>query len=212
MDMTETIREHLDVLQISASPPLVLAFLCVDLALTLVHSVLELRGRLWRYFGAIAGVIIPDTPGFLFFFVGLTATLWGVAFTGIAGWLPFLGAIQWPAISMCALGFLIGARLSDTWFSHVRLARQGYEPNPALASTAFYVVEAIALLVLFAPGLRGHITHAVPGLIFGVLVFFAVIPLLRVFRSLPVARRRKFYRDPWLPGQPPPSPAPTWIT
>jgi hypothetical protein len=43
-----------------------------DLALTLLHSLQERKGRLWRYFGAIAGVKIPDSFGQLVFFGGLT--------------------------------------------------------------------------------------------------------------------------------------------
>lgn len=49
--------------------------LVVDLGLTLVHSVQELKGKLWRYFGAIEGFKILDKFGFSIFFLGLTTSL-----------------------------------------------------------------------------------------------------------------------------------------
>ena len=57
----------------------------VDLALTLLHSLQEREGRLWRYFGAIAGVKVPDGFGQIVFFGGLTISLWVVGLLGIAG-------------------------------------------------------------------------------------------------------------------------------
>lgn len=54
----------LQVVGASAHP---LTFLLVlqaaDVALTLVHSLQELKGRLWDYFGAIVGVRIPKWVG-----------------------------------------------------------------------------------------------------------------------------------------------------
>src|SRR5215470_10742702 len=98
--------------------------LAIDLLLTLVHSLQELRGHLWRYFGAIEGVRIPDVPGFLLFFVALTLSLWAVGFAGIAGFLPVIGFKVEDLLAMAAIGGLIGARLSDSWYSHIRLYRQ----------------------------------------------------------------------------------------
>ena len=203
----EMMREHLGDLSIFAKPAPVLALvliLGVDLVLTLVHSIQELKGRLWRYFGAIAGVAIPDVLGFLFFFVGLTGGLWALAVVGIAGWFPVVGEIR-TEVAVGAIGFLIGGRLSDSWFSHIRLARKGYRPNPGLTSTPFYIVEAFALLLLFAPGLWVHTIPAVVGLGLGGLFFFSVLPLLRFLRTLPVVRRLR--REPWRSGDP----APAWV-
>ena len=56
--------------------------LVISFALTLLHTLQELKGRggpLWRNFGAIVGVSVPDLLGFLVFFVGLTVALWLVA-------------------------------------------------------------------------------------------------------------------------------------
>ena len=57
----------------------------IDLAFTLLHSLQELKGQLWRYFGAIAGVKIPDGVGKVVFFGGLTISLWVVGLLGVTG-------------------------------------------------------------------------------------------------------------------------------
>ena len=172
--------------------------LVVDLGLTLVHSIQELKGRLWRYFGAIAGVWIPDVLGVWSFFVGLTVLLWVVGFAGITGYVAFFPIPESLAIG--ALGFLIGCRLSDRLYSHIRLDRLGYRPNPGLTSTPYYLAEAIILIVLFFPGLRSHFIAAAGGFILGWLFFRGVLPLLRLLRGIPFLRR-----EPWKPGEPMPS-------
>ena len=124
------------------------AILALDLVLTLVHSAQELRGHLWRYFGAIEGARIPDVPGFLLFFVGLTLGLWTVGLAGIAGYLPFVRFKVDEALAMAAVGGLIGApvrplvlacpatpaRLSSQSGAHVHalLLRRGRPPGRAL--------------------------------------------------------------------------------
>jgi hypothetical protein len=175
--------------------------LALDLVLTLVHSAQEWRGHLWRYFGAIEGARIPDVPGFLLFFVGLTLGLWTVGLAGIAGYLPVVRFKADDALAMAALGGLIGARLSDLWYSHVRLHLHGYRPNPGLTSTPYYFAEAVLLTVLFASGLWDHRWAAAIGLLGGWGFFAAILPLVRTLRVVPALRQ-----DRWLPGEPiPPS-------
>ena len=149
----------------------------VDLGLTLVHSVQEFEGRLWRHFGAIAGVWIPDVLGVLSFSLGLTVFLWTIGFAGITGHVAFFRIPEWLAIG--ALGLLIGVRLSDRLYSHVRLDRQGYRPNPGLKSTPYYLAEAIVMIMLFFPGLMSHYFAAAVGFIIGWLFFYTLLPLLR---------------------------------
>ena len=53
----------------SSYPLILLAILqIIDLAFTLLHALQERKGQLWRYFGAIAGVKIPDAFGLAVFF------------------------------------------------------------------------------------------------------------------------------------------------
>jgi hypothetical protein len=62
--------------------------LAADLAITLLHSYQEWKGPgapLWRNFGAIAGLDVPDRWGFLGFSVILTLTLFAIGLVGILG-------------------------------------------------------------------------------------------------------------------------------
>ena len=78
----------------------------IDLAFTLLHSLQERKGQLWRYFGAIAGVKIPDGVGLAVFFVALTISLWTVGLLGITG------TVLWQtALAFGCLGAIIGCRL-----------------------------------------------------------------------------------------------------
>jgi hypothetical protein len=131
-------------------PLFTFAILGVSIALTLWHGNQERQGRLWRYFGAIYGFRFPDFWGGGIFFWGLTLVLWLITIVAMTGLWPWSGGEAW---GIAAVGFLIGARLSDTWKSHVEPWRKGYKPNPGLSSTPFYVCEAVALAVIFAPGL-----------------------------------------------------------
>lgn len=116
----------------------------VDLAFTLLHSLQERKGRLWRYFGAIAGVRIPDAFGQIVFFGGLTVALWIVGLLGITG------TVLWQTpLAFGCLGAIIGCRLSDGLFSHVLLDNAGYRPNPGLSSVPLYAIEVLALAVVF---------------------------------------------------------------
>lgn len=176
--------EHIHHATILGGSAAYLALFAVGLALTLAHSLQERRGRLWQYFGDIAGVEIPDRIGVPLFFWGLTLSLWLVAVAA------FFGAL-WPwgwgvHLSIAAVGALIGARLSDSWYSHVRLHRQGHRPNPGLGTVPLYVVEAIVLAVVFAPGLISHPIFAAVGLVAGWAVFAGVLPSLRALGALHV--------------------------
>src|SRR5690348_1576311 len=74
-----------------------------DLALTLLHSLQERQGRLWRYFGAIAGYDIPDWFGQLVFFGGLTMSLWAIGLIGISG-----TVLSQNSLALGCLGAIIG--------------------------------------------------------------------------------------------------------
>ena len=166
----------------------------VDLALTLLHSLQERNGQLWRYFGAIAGVKIPDSFGQISFFGGLTISLWIVGLLGISGTV----LLQTPLAFGC-LGAIIGCRLSDGWFSHIALNNAGYRPNPGLSSVPLYFAEAVVFLIVFYPTLRMQMFPVLIGFIIGALAFYAVIPGLRVVGRLvfePI--------EPWRKGTPRP--------
>jgi hypothetical protein len=200
MDAFEIMKQHLEKVSFFGPSGLALVLiLAVDLLLTLVHSLQELRGPLWRYFGAIAGVRISDVLGFSLFFLFLTALLWTVGFAGIAGYLPIYRRVP-DCSATAAVGGLIGARLSDGLFSHVRLHYQGYRPNPGLSSTPYYFAEAVILAVLFLPGLQICPLAAAIGFVIAVLFFYLILPLLRCLRGIPPFRRD----PPWRPGEPMP--------
>jgi hypothetical protein len=165
-----------------------------DLALTLLHSVQERNGKLWRYFGAIAGFRIPDGSGqFLFFYV-LTISLWIVGLLGITG------TVLWQnPIAFGCLGAIIGCRISDSVFSHILLNNAGYRPNPGLSSVPLYFIEALVLVVVFFPTLRMHPLAILVGFILGTLFFYGVIPVLRMVGPLLWERM-----TPWEKGTPQP--------
>jgi hypothetical protein len=177
----------------SSYTPLII-FQIADLALTLYHSDQERRGKLWRYFGAIAGVRISDGFGRLVFFGGLTISLWIVGLLGISG------TVLWQTpLAFGCLGAIIGCRISDSLFSHVFLNKAGYRPNPGLRSVPLYFVEVLFLVVVFYPALLAHPIAALIGFIVGVAAFYSVIPVLKKFGPLlfPTIER-------WKPGDPQP--------
>jgi hypothetical protein len=173
---------------------LIFAILGIDVMLTLVHVTEEFKGHLWGYFGGIVGVQVPRWLGVLSFTVLLTMVLWTIGFVAIAGPLVFPNSVSEP-LAMGAMGALIGGRLSDGVFSHVRLCEQ-YAPNPGNKSVRYYFVEAATLTALFFQGMHGHLLWALGGFIIGVLSFYLVLPLLAFFQS----------RTPW----PPNTPRPDW--
>jgi hypothetical protein len=185
------------------SATLLVLILAANFAITAFHSWQEWKGPgapLWRNFGAIAGLKIPDALGLLGFTVLLTLTLWILGLMGIAGWLPVLGPVG-NGCAAFALGALIGARLSDTLVSHVLLHYRGYRPNPGLSSTPLYVLEALFIIVAFRAGLQADPLWAWIGILLGAGFFVAVLPLLRLLRSLLPGWRR----EPWQPGLPMPA-------
>ena len=181
--------------------PLAFLVLAVDVTLTFVHGNQERKGHLWRYFGAIAGTHIPDAIGFAVFFVILTIFLWAVAVVGFTGGIPLVG-ISSVSLGVGSVAFLIAGRLSDRFYSHVRLDREGYRPNPGLPSVRFYLIEAVVLIVLFLPGLVAHYLAAGAGFFLGWLLFYAVLPLLRFAHSIFPGLQR----ESWPMGRP----APAW--
>ena len=198
------ILEHLDQVSIfGASAFWLFLILALDWAFTALHSYQEWRGEyvpLWRVFGAVVGVRVPNLLGFLLFTVGLTLLLWGIGLAGIAGWFPLHGAVK-PETAVIALGALIGARIADTLISHWGLYLLGYRPNPGLKSTPLYVLEAIFLLATFWKGLAQYSHQGWKGFGYGVLFFALVLPVVSLLRAVPSCRR-----DRWVRG----TPIPAW--
>jgi hypothetical protein len=168
-----------------------------------VHAYEEWRGEeapLWRVFGAVVGLWLPDWLGFLLFTLGLTFLLWCAGLVAIGGWFPFIGNMSLPIV-IGTLGFIIGARVSDTLVSHWGLYAAGYRPNPGLKSTPLYVLEAAFLLVTFWPGLSLSASSARWGFACGAAFFILVLPALRACRALALA----WQRTPWTRWQPLPA-------
>jgi len=167
----------------------------IDLAFTLLHSLQELKGRLWRYFGAIAGIKIPDGFGKAVFFGGLTISLWVVGLLGVTG------TVLWQTpLAFGCLGAIIGCRISDALFSHILPNNAGFRPNPGLPSVPLYFIEALVLVLVFYPTIRMHTVPVLIGFIIGALAFYAVIPSLKIFGRLvfdPI--------KPWQKGAPQPA-------
>jgi hypothetical protein len=197
---------HIDRASAILSPaPVILLLLVVDLVLTALHVYQEWRGPpapLWRVFGAVVGVRLPDRLGFVLFTPALLVLLWLLAWVGLAGWLPGLGRLPLPG-AVFALGAIIGARLSDSIVSHWLLYWLGYRPNPGIQSTPLYVAEAVFLLAAFWPGLALAQATAWVGFVVGAGFFVAILPILRAGRLVETWRR-----DAWVRGKP----IPAWAT
>jgi hypothetical protein len=197
----DAIRPYAEsVLSFGGSPYWLLALLAVNLAFTAIHILEEWRGSpipLWRAFGAIEGVYIPNWLGFLSFTLGLFIVLWIVGIGGIAGW----SVIGWfpltPPQGVLFLGVILGALVSDCLFSHWIPWLAGYRPNPGLKSTLLYVAETALILWAFWQGLAANPWTAVPGLLIGALFFLAVWGGLAALRMV----IRPWRRDPWVGGQ-----------
>jgi hypothetical protein len=204
--MDEALNHFNQISGFGRSAPLLVLILAANFAITALHSFQEWKGAgapLWRNFGAIVGVKIPDTAGFLGFTVLLTLTLWALGLIGIAGWFPLLGSVG-SGCAAFALGALIGARVSDTLVSHVLLNAVGYRPNPGLSSTPLYILEALFMMVAFRAGLAADPKSAWWGIAVGAGFFVLVLPGLRLLRLLIPAWRRECWRR----GQP----MPAWAT
>lgn len=133
--------DHLSKVSIFDSALALFLILGIGFALTVIHTLQEWKGRgspVWRNFGAVVGVSVPDWLGFLLFVPFLIAGLWLVELVAITGSLPTCAVpAEYAAV---ALGALVGARLADTLVLHVLLYALGYRPNPGLSSTTLYVV------------------------------------------------------------------------
>jgi hypothetical protein len=197
--MDEALNHFSQISIFGRSAPLLILVLAANFAITGLHSFQEWKGAgapLWRNFGAIVGLKIPDAPGFLVFTVGLTLALWALGLIALAGWFPFVGPVG-PGCTAFALGALIGARLSDTFISHVLPHLVGYRPNPGLSSTPLYILEALFMIVAFHPGLIADPKSEWIGIILGAAAFIAVLPGLWLLRWVFPACRR----EPWQRGQ-----------
>jgi hypothetical protein len=175
--------------------------LAINWAFTALHSYQEWKGEdvpLWRVFGAIVGLWLPNWLGFLSFTLGLTLTLWGVGLAGIGGWL--IGPLR-EACAVGALGVLIGARLSDTLVSHWGLYALGYRPNPGLKTTPLYIIETIFILLTFWKGLALAPKAAWCGFALGAGAFVLVLPALAALRMIAPSWRR----ERWMRWQPLPA-------
>lgn len=207
--MDEALNHFSQISSFGRSAPLLIVILAANLAITALHSWQEWKGAgapLWRNFGAIVGLKIPDGPGFVVFTVGLTLALWALGLIGIAGWFPFVGPVGHGCAAF-ALGALIGARLSDTLVSHVLPHLVGYRPNPGLSSTPLYILEALFMIVAFHPGLAADPKSVCAGIILGAAAFVAVLPGLWLLRWVfPACRRERWQRwqpmPAWASGNP----------
>jgi len=177
--------------------------LAANVAFTAIHVWQEWKGErwpLWRVFGAIVGLRVPDAAGFLIFTVGLAIGLWALGLMAYAAWLPLIGMVPtWLAIG--SLGAVLGARIADSCVSHWGLWLLRYRPNPGLSSTALYAIEALVILVAFRKGLGVNTGAAWCGFAIGAASFVAVIPLLAVVRRFVPSWRR----EPWIRGKPMPA-------
>jgi hypothetical protein len=183
------------------SAPWLLFILFTSLAFTFIHTLQEWKVRgapLWRNFGAVVGVWVPDWLGFVFFFLILTTVLWLVAIVAITGSL-----LTYPVQTKCtagALGALIGARLADTLISHLLLHFVRYRPNPGLFSTPLYILEAIFFILTFYRGLTTFGGSSCLGVVVGAGFFCVILPLLWLLGIvIPSWRRAR-----WRPGELPP--------
>ena len=84
------VLEHLDQVSVFGRVSSgALFILGLDWAFTAVHDYEENRrgakAPLWRVFGAVVGVWVPNWIGFLSFTVALTLLLWSVGLAGIVG-------------------------------------------------------------------------------------------------------------------------------
>src|SRR5262245_434369 len=200
-DMTSVLN-HLNQVSIFSSALALFVILGINFAFTLIHVLQEWKGEavpLWRVFGAVVGVRIPDWLGFASFTVALTVLQWGVGLAGIAGWLPLVGTLSLTT-AVGALGVLLGARIADCVISHWGLYSLGYRPNPGLSSTVLYALETVFILTTFWKGLSLAPAAAWLGFAIGCLFFYLVLPTLWWLRMIPA-----WQREPWKRGEPLPS-------
>jgi hypothetical protein len=152
--------------------------LAADLVFTGIHVWQEWKGEkypLYRAFGAIVGFWFPRGIGFALFTVGLAVFLWAMGITAYTGWLG-------TGFGIGALGFVLGARASDSIISHWALSLAGYRPNPGLSSTLLYVLEIVLIVFAFQRGLSLNLRAASIGIICGFAAFVFPLPVMAVLR------------------------------
>jgi hypothetical protein len=197
------VLEHLDQVSIFGRSSLALVLILgMNWAFSALHIYQEWRGEevpLWRVFGAVVGVRLPDWVGFASFTLVLLVLLWATGLAGIAGWLPSVGQLSLP-LAVGGLAAIVGARLSDSIVSHWSLYGLGYRPNPGLKSTPLYVIEACFILATFWKGLSAEPTAAWIGFALGAGLFILVLPVLRLFRGIPSWRHEAWVRGQAIPA------------
>jgi hypothetical protein len=192
--------EYFDKISIFGPSAAMLALvLAADIAFTGIHVWQEWKGErwpLWRVFGAVVGLRIPDTLGFLAFTVTLALGQWALGLMAYAGWLPIVGMVCTP-LAIGSLGAVLGARIADSCVSHWGLWLLGYRPNPGLSSTVLYAVEAVVIVVAFRRGLALDPIAAWIGFALGAGFFLGVIPALALARKF----IKPWQREPWVRGE-----------
>jgi len=159
-------------------------YVILSVGFSICHLFEEHKGKLWRYFGAIAGVRISDAVGSLVFTVGLGMILL------LAGASLLLIDDQASVLGVLGAGFLLGGRVSDWWNSHYSKYFEGYKwpygygGNPGLLSSWLYLVDSVLLICLLASvrvRLQGpDLRWLVGGVLTGTVFFLVVIPLIRL--------------------------------
>jgi hypothetical protein len=173
--------------------------LAANIAFTGVHVWQEWKGErwpLWRVFGAIVGLRLPNWIGFLVFTVTLALGQWVLGLMAYAGWLPLFGMVP-TSLAIWSLGAILGGRIADCCVSHWGLWLLRYRPNPGLSSTVLYTLEAVVILVAFRKGLAANPGAAWCGVLVGAGLFIAVIPALALWRML----AKSWQREPWTRGE-----------
>lgn len=160
------------------------AALLWTVAVALMHALEETKGRLWNYFGEIAGLKLLKEISPVVGFVLIVAP--AILLQGLASWNAFSGS----TVNVFWLCVLIGARVGDALFSHAIPFAQGHESvkgygaltqrNPGLASAAIYLVDGFALALIFGQEISAQHQVAIAGITFGAGFFALVMPGLRL--------------------------------
>jgi hypothetical protein len=190
--------DHLHSISIlPATSAAVLALFIGDVGLTAIHTTQEVSNKMWRYFGAIAGMRFPDALG-VFIFAGFVGGLFVTAsFAGTLGALPIIGPLP-VAVTVGAVGVTIASRISDAWYSHMELDRRGFRPNPGLGTAPAYLIEGLILPVIFYPGILAYPVAALIGGVIGWVTFVTVPFNFRAVRAM----MPKTHAPVWRAGEP----------
>ncbi len=139
-------------------------FCAASVAFTLLHTLGDepfgAGGPFWDYYAARFGRGTGDPTGFALF-VLLAAVLIALA---VGGYL---------CGSELCVGALIGARLGDALVSHIGLRARFPGPNPGLATSPLYLLEAALAPWFFGAGAIGLVTG------FGAFALFWTVSFVR---------------------------------